>query len=69
MISFFVTVGNYDYGFYWYLYLDGTIELEVKATGVLFTVGLRREGPTGRRRSRPAWGRPTTSTCSAPGWT
>jgi primary-amine oxidase len=37
VISFFVTVGNYDYGFYWYLYLDGTIELEVKATGVLFT--------------------------------
>ncbi|HYZ07106.1 MAG TPA: primary-amine oxidase [Pseudonocardiaceae bacterium] len=37
VISFFVTVGNYDYGFYWYLYLDGTIQLEVKATGVLFT--------------------------------
>jgi primary-amine oxidase len=37
VISFFVTVGNYDYGFYWYLYLDGTIELEVKSTGVLFT--------------------------------
>ncbi len=37
MISFFVTVGNYDYGFYWYLYLDGTIQLEVKATGVVFT--------------------------------
>jgi primary-amine oxidase len=36
VISFFVTVGNYDYGFYWYLYLDGTIELEAKATGVLF---------------------------------
>jgi primary-amine oxidase len=35
--SFFVTVGNYDYGFYWYLYLDGRIELEVKSTGVLFT--------------------------------
>ncbi|MGI5152449.1 primary-amine oxidase [Plantactinospora sp. CA-294935] len=37
VISSFVTVGNYDYGFYWYLYLDGTIQLEVKATGVLFT--------------------------------
>jgi primary-amine oxidase len=37
VISFFVTVGNYDYGFYWYLYLDGRIELEVKSTGVLFT--------------------------------
>ena len=37
VVSFFVTVGNYDYGFYWYLYLDGTIQLEVKATGVVFT--------------------------------
>ncbi|MFT4286024.1 primary-amine oxidase [Nocardioides sp.] len=36
VISFFTTVGNYDYGFYWYLYLDGTIQLEVKATGVVF---------------------------------
>ncbi|NUR06858.1 MAG: primary-amine oxidase [Nocardioidaceae bacterium] len=36
VISFFITVGNYDYGFYWYLYLDGTIELDCKATGVVF---------------------------------
>lgn len=36
VISFFTTVGNYDYGFYWYLYLDGKIQLETKATGVLF---------------------------------
>jgi primary-amine oxidase len=35
VISFFTTVGNYDYGFYWYLYLDGTIELETKLTGIL----------------------------------
>ncbi|MFI1918250.1 primary-amine oxidase [Nocardia sp. NPDC020380] len=37
VISFFTTVGNYDYGFFWYLYLDGTIEFEAKATGVVFT--------------------------------
>lgn len=37
VISFFTTVGNYDYGFFWYLYLDGTIECEAKLTGVLFT--------------------------------
>ena len=37
VISFFTTVGNYDYGFYWYLYLDGTIGFEAKATGVVFT--------------------------------
>ncbi|WP_158964949.1 primary-amine oxidase [Chachezhania sediminis] len=43
VVSFFVTVGNYDYGFYWYFYLDGRIELECKATGVVFTSG-RPEG-------------------------
>ncbi|MEU4291992.1 primary-amine oxidase [Kribbella sp. NPDC026596] len=37
VISFFTTVGNYDYGYYWYLYLDGTIEFEVKLTGVIWT--------------------------------
>ncbi|SDH10527.1 primary-amine oxidase [Sinosporangium album] len=37
VISVFTTVGNYDYGFYWYLYLDGTIEFESKLTGVLST--------------------------------
>lgn len=39
VVSFFTTVGNYDYGFYWYLYVDGSIEFEAKATGVLFTSG------------------------------
>ena len=37
VISFFTTVGNYDYGFYWHFSLDGEIGLEVKATGVVFT--------------------------------
>ena len=37
VVSFFTTVGNYDYGFYWYFYLDGAIECEIKLTGVLFT--------------------------------
>ena len=45
VISFFVTVGNYDYGFYWYLYLDGTIQMEVKATGVVFTSSYVQESP------------------------
>jgi primary-amine oxidase len=39
VISFFVTVGNYDYGFYWYLGLDGSIRLECKATGIVFPSG------------------------------
>jgi len=37
VISSIVTVGNYEYGFFWYLYLDGSIELEVKATGIINT--------------------------------
>ncbi len=45
VISFFVTVGNYDYGFYWYLYLDGTIQLEAKATGVVFTSSYVEDSP------------------------
>lgn len=37
VVSFFTTVGNYDYGFYWYFCLDGTIQFEAKATGIVFT--------------------------------
>jgi primary-amine oxidase len=35
VVSFFSTVGNYEYGFFWYLYLDGNIQLEVKLTGIV----------------------------------
>ncbi len=35
VVSSFFTVGNYDYGFFWYLYLDGTIAFEAKLTGML----------------------------------
>jgi len=37
VISSVSTVGNYDYGFFWYFYLDGTIQLEVKLTGIMQT--------------------------------
>ena len=40
VVSSIATVGNYDYGFYWYFYLDGTIGFEVKLTGILSTMGL-----------------------------
>ncbi|MBY5408988.1 primary-amine oxidase [Rhizobium leguminosarum] len=40
VISFFATVGNYDYGFYWYLYQDGTIQLEAKLTGIIQTAAV-----------------------------
>lgn len=37
VISMFCTVGNYEYGFFWYLYTDGSIEFETKLTGILTT--------------------------------
>ncbi len=37
VVSSFFTIGNYDYGLFWYLYLDGTIEFEAKLTGMLYT--------------------------------
>ena len=37
VISSIFTVGNYDYGLFWYLYLDGTIQMEVKLTGIVTT--------------------------------
>ena len=37
VISFIATVGNYEYGFYWYLYQDGVIQFEVKLTGIMNT--------------------------------
>lgn len=39
VISTICTVGNYEYAQYWYLHMDGSIEFEVKATGIINTVG------------------------------
>ena len=40
VVSFIITAGNYEYAFYWYFYLDGTIELEIKLTGIVLTTAL-----------------------------
>jgi primary-amine oxidase len=40
-VSLIATVGNYDYGFYWYFYQDGTIQMEVKLTGIMNTMALK----------------------------
>jgi primary-amine oxidase len=37
VVSFFTTVGVYDYGFFWYFYQDGSIQVEVKLTGIMST--------------------------------
>ncbi|OFI38126.1 histamine oxidase [Arthrobacter sp. SW1] len=58
VVSFFTTVGNYDYGFYWYLYLDGTIEFEAKATGVVFTSAFPDGGSDNISQLAPGLGAP-----------
>ena len=40
VVSSIHTVGNYEYGFFWYFYLDGTMQLEVKLTGILQTMAV-----------------------------
>ncbi|MCI3921002.1 primary-amine oxidase [Paenibacillus sp. TRM 82003] len=40
VISSISTVANYEYGFFWYFYQDGTIQFEVKLTGILSTGAL-----------------------------
>jgi primary-amine oxidase len=40
VVSSVATVGNYEYGFYWYFYLDGTLQLEVKLTGIMSTMAV-----------------------------
>ncbi|HTU21222.1 MAG TPA: primary-amine oxidase [Gemmataceae bacterium] len=40
VVSFVATVANYEYAFYWYFYQDGTIQLEVKLTGIVNTTAL-----------------------------
>jgi primary-amine oxidase len=39
VISFHVTVANYEYLIYWRFYQDGNIECEVRATGIMVTSG------------------------------
>ena len=45
VVSSIATVGNYEYGFYWYFYLDGTMQLEVKLTGIMSTMAVDGDDP------------------------
>jgi primary-amine oxidase len=38
VVSSIYTVNNYEYGYYWYFYQDGSIEFEAKLTGIVLTV-------------------------------
>jgi primary-amine oxidase len=40
VVSSIVTVDNYEYAFYWYLYQDGSIEFECKLTGIVLTAAV-----------------------------
>ena len=73
VVSFHVTVANYEYLVYWRFYQDGNIECEVRATGIMVTTQLRR-GRASRPTARWSTSAPTrrsTSTSSSPGstWT
>jgi primary-amine oxidase len=45
VVSFHVTVANYEYLVYWRFYQDGNIECEVRATGILVTSHTGPSGP------------------------
>ncbi len=67
VVSFHATVANYEYLVYWRLYLDGTIECEVRATGIMVTTPLPEGAPTPATgsSSTSARTRPSTSTSSS----
>ncbi len=52
VISMICTVGNYEYGFFWYLYNDASIEMEVKLSGGVLTTG----GSIPDGGEKPRWG-------------
>ncbi|HVT96644.1 MAG TPA: primary-amine oxidase [Acidobacteriaceae bacterium] len=35
VVSFIATVGIYEYGFFWYLRQDGSLEMDIKLTGIM----------------------------------
>jgi primary-amine oxidase len=47
VVSFHVTVANYEYLVYWRFYQDGNIECEVRATGILVTSHVGAAGTPG----------------------
>ena len=40
VVSSISTIGNYEYGSFWYFHQDGSIHFEMKATGIMNTAGL-----------------------------
>lgn len=46
VVSFHVTVANYEYLVYWRFYQDGNIECEVRATGIMVTTPIAKGKPS-----------------------
>ncbi len=46
VVSVHATVANYEYLVYWRFYTDGSIECEVRATGIMVTTPLAADGDT-----------------------
>jgi primary-amine oxidase len=70
VVSFIATVGNYEYGYYWYFYQDGSIQYEIKLTGIMNTGSVMpgekpQYGTLIALNSMP----PTTNTSLASAWT
>ncbi len=64
VISSISTIGNYEYGFFWNFYLDGTLELEVKLTGIMNTAGMNdRSGDRYGTQVAPGGGGAEPSAC------
>ncbi len=45
VVSYWATIGNYDYGYYWNFHLDGSIELEVKLSGIALASAVAPDAP------------------------
>ena len=59
VVSSIATVGNYEYGFYWYFDLDGSMQLEVKLSGIMSTMAVANGDPGPHARMiAPGSGRP-----------
>ncbi|HFF3624622.1 primary-amine oxidase [Legionella pneumophila] len=59
VVSFFTTIGNYDYGFYWRFGQDGSLKLEIKLTGIVQTAAIFPE-------AQYEWGGKLTPELAAP---
>lgn len=46
VVSYWATLGNYDYGYFWYFHQDGSVELEVKLTGIPLASAVGRDQAT-----------------------